>query len=142
MAEDYELCLYLVDCDGLYEIATTNSDNLKSLYLAKLSSGVIGVPSIVWQEFKELYEEKAAELAPYVAHKINLKKSYHIGAAVIAEKMNSGFSHSPYDRNSDVYVASICSIEDFQLVTRKSRLPIYKEMGFDNVTDLDTWVDS
>ena len=129
----------MVDCSGLSEIASTKSDNLKSLYLDRLSKGIIGVPTCVWQEFQELYEDQAVALEPYVARKINMKKRYNVGAASIADKTNSRFSQSPYDCHSDLYAASICSIEKYTLLTTSSQLKGYKDMACCEVSELVAW---
>jgi hypothetical protein len=132
-------CLCIIDCSGLHEIASTNSDNLKSLYLDRLSKGVIGVPICVWQEFRDLYEDEAASLELHVAHKIKMKKQYYVGAARIADKINSSLSKGPYDNQSDLYAASICSIEKYTLLTTQSQLADYKQMDCCEVSDLVTW---
>ena len=139
MTEDLLQCSCVIDCIGLLEITNTRSNNLRSLYLDQLSKGVIGVPTSVWQEFKELYVEKSTELEPYVARKIQLKKVYHVGAATIADKINSRFSRGPYDRHADLYAASICSIEGYTLLTTHSQLTDYKKMDCCKILDLVTW---
>ena len=135
-----EECLCVVDCAGLHEIATTNSNNLKALYLNLLSSGKVGVPSCVWNEFKDLYEDEAAEIEGYVAHKINMKRSYHAGAARIADQLNSGFSRGSYDSETDLYTASIASIEDMVVLTSTSQLSYYDGMDCE-VSDLGSWLE-
>jgi hypothetical protein len=133
-------CLCVVDCAGLYEIATTTSNNLKSLYLDRLSSGEIGVPSCVWNEFRELYEEEAAEIEGFVARKISMKRSYHTGAARIADKLNSGFSRGSYDSRTDLYTASIASIEGLVVLTSASQQSYYDDMDCE-VSELGTWAE-
>jgi len=133
-------CLCVLDCAGLHEIATTASNNLKALYLDRLSCGEIGVPVCVWKEFKDLYEEEAAEIEDYVVRRINMKKSYHTGAARIADLLNSGFSRGSYDSETDLYTASIASIEELVVLTAASQLGYYA--GIDcEVSDLGTWAE-
>lgn len=134
-------CSCVIDCSGLHEIANTRSNNLRSFYLDQLLKGVIGVPTSVWQEFTDLYVEKSAEFEPYVARKIQLKKLYNVGAATIADKINSRFSRGPYDRHADLYAASICSIEGYTLLTTRSQLADYKKMDCCKIAELTTWAD-
>jgi hypothetical protein len=91
MSDDPPGCSCVVDCSGLHEIASIKSDNLKSLYLDQLKQGTIAVAACVWKEFQDLYDDEASGLAPYVTVKINLKRAYYVGAARIADKLNSGF---------------------------------------------------
>lgn len=133
-------CSCVVDCAGLHEIGSTKSDNLKSLYLDRLKKGNIGVPAIVWREYKELYEEEALIIEPSVAHKINMKRAYRVGAARIADKMNSGFSRGPYDSETDLYTAAIASIEGYKLLTSSSQVNEYDGMDCD-VIDLISWAE-
>jgi hypothetical protein len=138
--DEFEKCSCVVDCAGLHEIASTKSDNLKSLYLDSLKNGVIAVPSRVWQEYSELYEDEAAIIEASISRKINVTRAYQIGAARIADQKNSGFSRGPYDNESDLYTASIASIEHYILLTTKSQLPEYFGMSC-KVLDLLTWVE-
>jgi hypothetical protein len=138
MSDDQVETSCVVDCSGLHEIASTKSDNLKALYLDKLVKGIIAVPAIVWKEFQDLYENEAAALAPYVTVKINLKKAYYVGAASIADKLNSGFSRGAYDGHTDLYTASIASIEEYRVLTSPAQLKYYEEMDCE-VSDLTTW---
>jgi len=140
MSDDLLGCSCVVDCSGLHEIARTNSDNLKSLYLDHLRKGVIAVPACVWKEFKELYDDEADALEPYISIKIKLKKAYLVGAARIADRLNSGFSRGPYDSLTDLYTASIATVEQYRLLTSSSQLKYYKAMDYE-VSDLATWAD-
>jgi hypothetical protein len=133
-------CSYIIDCSGLHEIASTKSDNLKSLYLGQLKNGIIAVPACVWIEFQELYNDEAAALAPYVAVKINLKRAYYVGAATITEKLNAGFSRGAYDSHTDLYTASIASIERYRVLTSSSQLKAYEAMDCE-VSDLVVWAE-
>jgi hypothetical protein len=133
-------CSCVVDCAGLHEIGSTKSNNLKTLYLDNLKSGNIGVPAIVWHEYKELYEEEAVEIEPFVSRKIRITRKYQVGAARIADQKNSGFSRGPYDGESDLYTAAIASIEDYILLTTTDQLREYDGMDC-NVSDLSSWAD-
>jgi hypothetical protein len=101
MNEEASKCSCVVDTSGLHAIAAA-SGNLQSILLDKLKSGVIGVPACVWQEFGELYEEEVAILAPNIGNKIIMKRSTYVGAARIAEQLNSGFlaAHTTTTQNS------------------------------------------
>jgi hypothetical protein len=138
MTEANSKCLYLIDCSGLHELANTKSNSLKTLCIDFLSKGIISVPACVWQEFEELFEDEAAQLAPSVLHKVKMKKKYFVGAAWIADKSNPGFPLSPYDNYGDWYAASICSIEGYTLLTASSQLRRYEKMDCCKVADLAT----
>ncbi len=60
-SEDDPPCSFIVDCAGLHEIASTQSNSVKDCCLECLARGIIGVPTRVWQEFEELYEDEAKE---------------------------------------------------------------------------------
>jgi hypothetical protein len=140
MSEDDPPCLFIVDCAALHEIASTRSNIVRSNCLDCLARGVIGVPACVWQEFKDAYEEEAAELESAVSLKLRMKRDYRIGAAAIAERLNSGFN--PYDMKTDLYAASICTIEGHTLLTINSRLAAYKKMGCRAVVAITTWANN
>ena len=140
MNDDAPISKCVIDCAGLHEIASTKSNNLKSLYLDQLKCGVIAVPACVWKEFQEIYDDEALSLAPYIANKINLKNAYYKGAARIADKLNSGFPRGAYNRQTDLYTASIASIEECRVLTTSAQQKVYEEMGCE-VQDLVTWAD-
>ena len=122
-------CIYIIDCAGLREIATTTKNSSKAFCNELLSNGAIGVPACVWAEFAEMYPAEAEALSPYVKKKIRMKKAYLIGGAAIADKMNPGFPLSPYDELTDYYAASIAKIENRTLVTNgDSQVDLYKKM--------------
>jgi hypothetical protein len=139
MCEDEPPCSFVVDCAGLHEIATTPSNSIKSICMDRLSKGIIGVPACVWQEFHELYEDEAAGLAAYVKRKIRMQKKYYIGAAAIADGMNSRFSLSAYDLRTEWYAAAICSIENYTLLTTSSQLNEYRRMDCCTVVEITAW---
>jgi hypothetical protein len=72
--EDLAACGCVIDCSGLHEITAIKSNNLQKLFIDRLSSGEIAVPAVVWKEFKELYDEEAKKLEPYVTKKIIMKR--------------------------------------------------------------------
>jgi hypothetical protein len=137
MGDDPPECACVVDCSGLHEIASLKSDNLKSLFLDQQKKGII---SCVWQEFRDLYDDEASALELYVTIKINMKKAYYLGAARIADKLNSGFSRGAYDRLTDLYTASIAWNEEYQLLTSTSQLKYYEGMDC-KVSDLVAWAE-
>jgi hypothetical protein len=134
MCDDEPPCSFVVDCAGLHEIATTQSNSIKSICLDRLAKGIICVPACVWQEFQELYEDEAASLAPHVKRKLRMHKKYYIGG------MNSRFSLSAYDLRTDWYAAAICSIEHYTLLTMSSKLNEYRRMGCCTVIAITEWV--
>jgi hypothetical protein len=139
MNEGAPKCSCVVDTSGLHAIAVA-SGNLQSVLLDKLKSGVIGVPACVWQEFEELYEEEVAILAPNIGNKIIMKKSTYVGAARIAEKLNSGFPRGAYDDHTELYTASIASNNGYRVLTSSDQRSQYDRMDCDAV-DLETWVE-
>jgi hypothetical protein len=132
-------CTCVVDTSGLFAISVA-SGNLQSILLDELKSGMIGVPACAWQEFSELYEDKSAILAPYIGNKIAMKKSIYVGAASIAEKLNSGFSRGAYDNHIELYTASIAAINGYRVLTSLDQFSQYVKMGC-NVIDIETWVE-
>src|SRR5882757_2717380 len=100
-------CQCVVDSSGLHEIACKMTGNIKAIFLNHLATGVIAVPTCVWQEFQNIYEDEAAVIEIHILRKINNKRAYNVGAASIADKIGSRFSRGPYDRQADLYAASI-----------------------------------
>lgn len=136
MADDSQ-CSCVVDTSGLLAIART-SGNMQTVLLEKLQNGSIGVPSCAWKEFGELYEEEAALLAPHIAHKIIMKKATYVGAARLAEKLNSGFPRGAYDNHIELYTASISLNAGFRVLTSEDQVSQYAKMKCD-VIDIETW---
>jgi len=130
----------IADTQGLLEIAQQRSGNLKKALLDQLASGVIAVPACSWAEFKELYPEEAAEIEPYIAEKIALRKrTYMAKAGRIADQMNTGFTRGPYDDGNDIHVAAIACVDKITVLTSKDQISIFKAMGC-TVIDLETWL--
>lgn len=133
-------CECVADTSALHEIASESSGNVKATLLDQLKNGVIGVPACVWKEFADLFPDEAAALADYVPSKITLaKRAYTVKAAALAEKLNSGFSRGPYDDNTDLYTASIATVEGYAVLTAKSQISAYGPMGA-KVMDLSEWL--
>ena len=80
------------------------------------------------------------DIEVHVARKITMRKSYQMGAARIADQLNSGFSRGAYDSKTDLYTASIASIESLVLLTTTSQLKFYKTTECD-VLDLESWAE-
>jgi hypothetical protein len=116
------------------------SGNLKTIILDQLESGIIAVPSCAWQEFQALYEDEAADIAPYVTAKIIMNRTIYIGAARIADKLNSGFSRGPYDNHTELYTASIAYQSNYRVLTATAQVNEYEGMDCE-VTDLTSWVE-
>jgi hypothetical protein len=140
MNDDPPECSRVIDCAGLHEIGKMGSDNRKGHVLAQLESGAIAVATCAWKEFAELYEEEAVELESHVTTKIKLTKAHTVGAAALADKLNSGFPPGPYDENTDLYTASIATKEGYQILTSPSQLKRYKNMNC-KAQDVETWLD-
>jgi hypothetical protein len=114
---------------------------VKGFYLDQLKAGIIGVPSRVLKEFRELYEGEAAELEPHITKTIDLKRTYHAAAARIVDKKHSGFPRRPYDGDTDLYTAAIASVESYTVLTVVGQVSDYDGMECE-VMDLTTWVES
>jgi hypothetical protein len=139
MTDDGPECSAVIDTHGLHELAMA-SGNLKTIVLDKLKRGAIGVPACVWQEFELLYEDEAAAIAPYVTKKIIMTKTIYIGAARIADGLDSGFSRGAYDSHTDLYTASIASSHGYQVLTASIEVNAYDGMDCE-VTDLVAYVE-
>jgi rRNA-processing protein FCF1 len=133
-----EQCSCVIDTGGLHELANA-SGNLRTILLDHLKKGIIAVPTCVWQEFNELYEDEAAQLSAYVGNKIIMSKAVYVGAARIADKLNSGFPGGAYDNHSDLYAASIAINKGYRVLTTSIQVKEYTEMECE-ASDLATWV--
>ncbi len=135
-----EACECVVETHGLLEIAQTSSGNLKTTLLGQLEAGIIGVPACVWNEFQDLYPDEAEELEGHIPEKISLrKKAYTMKAAVLAEKLNSGFSRGPYDENTDLHTAAIASVEGLAVLTMTGGTGAFEGLC-KKVIDIETWL--
>jgi hypothetical protein len=132
-------CSCVVDTSGLHAIATA-TENLRTVLLEKLATGIIGVPACAWQEFVELYEDEAPIIVSHVAKKIIMKRSIYVGAARIAEKLNSGFPRGAYDNNTELYTASIALNHGVRVLTSMDQKSQYSKMNCEAI-DIETWVD-
>jgi hypothetical protein len=139
MTEEVSKCSCVVDTSGLHAIAAA-SGNLQSILLSKLKSGIIGVPACAWHEFSELYEDEVAILAPHIGNKIIMVKSTYIGAARIAERLNSGFPRGAYDGHIELS-ASIASNNGYSVLTSSDQVSQYAGIDCDAV-DIETWVEN
>jgi hypothetical protein len=142
MSESGLACSCLADTHGLLEVAMQTSGNLKTSLLDQISSGVIGVPAMVWQEFNDLYPDEANALEQYVSAAVTIgmrKRAYTAKAGSIAEKLNSGFASGPYDSGIEIQVAAIASVEKLPVLTNTSQLAQYKKMACGAI-DLEDWL--
>lgn len=132
-------CLCIVDTDGLHGIATA-SGNLKTTLLDHLQAGRIGVPACAWKEFEELFEEEAEGLKPYVVTKIIMRRAFYIGAARIADGLNSGFPRGAHDDSVELFTAAISAAMGCRVITSPAQLVIYQQMECET-SDLESWVE-
>jgi hypothetical protein len=131
-------CSCVIDTSGLHELATA-SGNLKARLIARLEDGTIGVPSWAWQEFKDLYEEEAKELAPHIVKRIQLSTHVEVRAARLTEELNLGFSRGAYDNHVELHTASIALNKGHTVLTSANNVIAYDGMNC-TVTDLASWV--
>jgi hypothetical protein len=68
-----------------------------------------------------------------------VKRAYYIGAARIADKLNSGFPRGPYDDNVELITASVASTNGYDILTSAAQVTVYKEMECE-AFELETWV--
>jgi hypothetical protein len=68
------------------------------------------------KEFENLYQAEAEFLKPFITVRITMKRAVYVGAARIADKMNSGFPRGAYD-------------DSVELLTRPWRLPQSQRFG-------------
>lgn len=125
----------VIDADGLLAVATA-SGNIRSALLNKLRNGEIAVLACTWSEFSEIYEDEAALICDYVTTKIPLKKSITVGAARVAEDLNSGFSRGAYDRYTELYTAAFARLNDCPIFTSPAQYSRYGQMKC-SVIDID-----
>ncbi|WJR77072.1 hypothetical protein [Bradyrhizobium sp. NP1] len=131
-------CSCVIDTSGLHELATA-SGNLKATLIASLDNGTIGVPSWAWQEFKDLYEDEAKELAPHVSKRLQLTPHVEVRAARITEELNLGFSRGAYDNHVELHTASIALNKGYKVLTSANNVSAYDGMDCP-VLDLAGWV--
>lgn len=131
-------CSCVIDTGGLHDIASATG-NLKTVALNQLKNGAIAVPSWALQELKEVYPEDADELLPYIAKRVTMKQSITVGAARIAERLNSGFSKGPFDNHTGLFTAAVATNNGYRVIAAEPDLNSYEDMGCD-ACDLETWV--
>jgi hypothetical protein len=133
-------CSCIVDTDGLRRIARA-SGNIKGVLLEHLKSGNIAVPACAWKEFAALYEKEAEQLKPHITSRIIMKHAYYVGAARIADGLNSGFPRGAYDDSVELLTASIASTNGYRILTSSAQVSVYQAMGCE-ASDHETWIDS
>jgi hypothetical protein len=139
MTEGERECLCIVDTDGLHRIGNA-SGNLKTTLLDHLIKGLIAVPACAWKEFEELYEDEANALKPFVTTRIIMRRTFYVGAARIADTLNSGFPRGAYDDSVELFTASIASSKGCPILTSAEQAAVYEAMGCE-ASDLESWVE-
>nr|WP_029084103.1 hypothetical protein [Bradyrhizobium sp. 6(2017)]QIG98578.1 hypothetical protein G6P99_44585 [Bradyrhizobium sp. 6(2017)] len=133
-------CSCVIDTSGLHELANATG-NLKAALIARLEDGTIGVPSWALQELRDLYEDDADELAPYIVKKIQLSTHVEVRAARITEELNLGFSRGAYDNHVELHTASVALNKGYTVLTSANNLAAYDGMDC-AVMDLADWVEN
>jgi hypothetical protein len=126
-------CIGVLDTDGLYAICEL-SDNEKQVLLDKLKLGEIEVPIIVLKEFKNLYPDKVNLIEESIYIKIKQNEKYRIGAASIADKLNSKFPRSSYDSDVELITAAIAKSKNYSVITSIKQSTVYKSMEVGVIT--------
>lgn len=129
MTDEATDCLCVIDCSGLCDIARIQSDNLRAVLLHRLQDGTIGVPTRAWREFGDAYPDEAAELEAYITNKIKTLPAHRHNAARLAERLNSGFSRGVYDQHSELFTASVASLNGYTILTAASQIALYGQLG-------------
>jgi hypothetical protein len=69
-----------------------------------------------------------------------MKRAYYVGAARIADKLNSGFPRGSHDNNVELWTASIASTNDYCTLTSNAQIGIYQDMNC-LASDIESWVE-
>ena len=133
-------CSCVIDTSGLHAIANA-SGNLKAALIAQLEDGTIGVPSWAWQEFQNIFEDEAADLAPHITKRLQFSPQINVRAARITEELDLGFSRGAYDNHIELFCASTALNKGYTVLTSTDNLNVYGAMDCD-VQDLETWIES
>jgi hypothetical protein len=133
---DPSICIYIIDSHGLRELVSTQSNSLRSLCFELLKKGIIAVPTCVWDEFYDAFDDEAEVIADWIAKKIAMNKRYYAGAAQVADQLNSGFSGSTFDSTTDYFAASIAMTDGVTLITTAEQMPFYKKVRSCNAIDI------
>jgi hypothetical protein len=128
MIDPGEIIPFIIDARGLREVVTTKSNSLKALCLDMLLKGTIAVPTCVWDEFADAYEDEADGIAGSVSKKISMNKRYNAGAAKAAETLNSGFSLTDSIWTTDYFAASIAMTHGYTIITTPEQQPFYGKL--------------
>jgi hypothetical protein len=115
---------YVIDCEGLAELAQTRSNAVRSAIFDLLESGHILVPTAVWKEFKEAFEDDAVTLAPHIITKTKIKPAHTAATAAIASNANSRFRIDPYG-SSDWIAAGVAKAENCTIITVNKKRAFY-----------------
>ncbi|MCW2272730.1 hypothetical protein GJ654_01390 [Rhodoblastus acidophilus] len=131
---------YVADCEALLHVATTTKNSVKSAALHMLSNGAIRVPTQVWDEFTQAFEDEAELLKESVSGNITKIKnsvSYDAATASLVTKSNSGFRMDPYG-NSNWAAGAVASVEKVGLFTHgASNMAFYKKVTTCTVLEID-----
>jgi hypothetical protein len=68
-----------------------------------------------------------------------MKRAYYVGAARIADGLNSGFPQGAHDDSVELFTASIASATDCRIIPSTAQIAVYEAMGCP-AYDVDTWV--
>lgn len=128
----------VVDTAGLLAISETTG-NVRTALLERLKDGSICILSCVWTEFELLFSEEAENLAPHILSKHSTNLALKVGAARMAEKLNSGFHRGAYDDGTELYAASMAHSCGCPIITKDVQFERYEELGCD-VVDPTTWI--
>jgi hypothetical protein len=118
---------YIMDCYALEFLSQTSSNIIRDTIIGMIQSGAIKIPQAVWDEFREVYEDEAAEIAAYDPQKIRAKPAHRAVTGVIASKANSGFRTEPYN-NSDWNAAGVAEAEGWTLITVEAQCSFYEKL--------------
>jgi hypothetical protein len=117
---------YVIDCEGLAEVSKTTNNAIRSAIIGLLDSGLMRVPTAVYDELKEAFEDAAADLDPHFENcKIRMRARHRVAAAALAEQQGGTFRFDPYGGQSDLVAAAVAVSETYILVTTASKKADY-----------------
>jgi hypothetical protein len=85
-------------------------------------------------------EDGGNALRPFVTTRIIMRRAFYIGAARIADNLNSGFPRGAYDDSVELFTASIACSKGRPILTSAAQATVYEMMGCE-ASDLESWVE-
>jgi rRNA-processing protein FCF1 len=120
---------FVIDTEALAEVSQTANNVIRASVIGLLEVGDAGVPSAVWSELKEAYEEEAEDLRPHILTKLRMRAAHQARAAVIAGHANSRFFRpEPYGGEADWIVAAVALTEACIVITVERKKAFFQNI--------------